>query len=111
MFSKCLFFLNVIFANVCGYDVVKTKVKLACNPELDAGLFLLGNVTTCPAGKIFDVFHENNLRGQVVQNMSTWASTTQESWVSYHITREQMGDAILKELEKAQVKTCLQPLI
>jgi len=54
--------------------------------------------------------NETGLRGQVVQNMSTWASTTQESWVSYHITREQMGDAILKELEKAQVETCL-PLI
>jgi hypothetical protein len=42
-------------------------------------------------------------RMQVVQNMSTWATNTQENWVSYHITREQMGDPNLNGHDKAQV--------
>ena len=40
---------------------------------------------------------------QVVQNMSTWATNIQENWVSYHITREQMGDPNLNGQDKAQV--------
>jgi hypothetical protein len=48
------------------------------------------------------VFYKKKNWVQVVQNMSTWASTTQENWVSYHITREQMADPSLNQHTKAQ---------